>query len=81
MTEAPERPRIKRHTVSELDGTQQGGLAFVVALLGGMVLAAALAPGALTSFWVWVVLLMLAAACARGTQQLFARVEQEDVTQ
>ena len=49
----PDRKPIKRHTVSDLDGTQQGGLAFVIALLAGMITAAALAPGALTSFWVW----------------------------
>ena len=77
MTDTDRKP-IKRHTVSDLDGTQQGGLAFVIALLAGMIAAAALAPGALTSFWVWCVLLMLAMATARGVQQLFARDVPED---
>jgi len=72
------RKPIKRHTVSDLDGTQQGGLAFVIAMLGGMIVAAALAPGALTSFWVWCALLMVAVVTARGVQQLFARDIPED---
>lgn len=81
MTETADRKPIKRHTVSDLDGMQQGGLAFVVAMLGGMIVAAALVPGALTSFWVWFALLMLAAAVARGVQHLFAREAPEDVQQ
>lgn len=72
------RHKIKRHTVSDLDGMQQGGLVFVIALMGGMIVAAALAPGALTSFWVWFALLMLSAAIAKGAQQLFARDTMED---
>lgn len=70
-----ERPvlKVKRHTVSELDGTQQGGLVFVIGLIGGMIVAATLAPGALTSFWVWFGILMLASACAKSAQQFFAR--------
>ena len=78
--EAPERPKIKRHVVSDLDGTQQGGLVFVIALIGGMIAAAALAPGALTSFWVWFALIMMAIACAKGAQQLFARDTTEEET-
>lgn len=78
MTEFTEPQKIKRHTVSDLDGTQQGGLAFVIALLAGMIAAAALAPGGLTSFWVWFALLMLAAVIASGTQGLFAREPVED---
>ncbi|WP_299294875.1 hypothetical protein [uncultured Tateyamaria sp.] len=74
------RKPIKRHTVSDLDGTQQGGLAFVIAMLGGMIVAAMLAPGALTSFWVWCALLLAAAAIARGIQQVFARDMPEDDT-
>ena len=73
-----EKPKIKRHVVSDLDGTQQGGLVFVIALIGGMIVAATLAPGALTSFWVWFALLMLSAAVAKGAQQLFARETVED---
>ncbi|WP_157598675.1 hypothetical protein [Tateyamaria omphalii] len=68
-----ERKPIKRHTVSDLDGTQQGGLAFLVAVLGGMIAAASLAPGALTSFWVWCALLFMAITVGMGFQQLFAR--------
>ncbi|WP_299596736.1 hypothetical protein [uncultured Tateyamaria sp.] len=71
--------RIKRHVVSNLDGTQQGGLAFVITVIGGMIVAASLAPGALTSFWVWLALLMLSVAVAMGTQRLFARATSEDV--
>ncbi|WP_299699713.1 hypothetical protein [uncultured Tateyamaria sp.] len=73
--------RIKRHVASNLDGTQQGGLAFVIAVIGGMIAAASLAPGALTSFWVWFALLMLAIATAKGTQRLFARDAVEDAEQ
>lgn len=73
-----EPKRIKRHTVSDLDGTQQGGLVFVIALIGGMIAAATLAPGALTSFWVWFALLMLSVATAKGAQQFFVREILED---
>ena len=75
-----EKPKIKRHTVSDLDGTQQGGLAFVIAAIVGMIAAATLAPGALTSFWVWFALLMLAVAVALGVQRLFAVGTEEDDT-
>jgi len=78
MTDASEPRQIKRHTVSDLDGTQQGGLAFVIALIGGMVAAASLAPGALTSFWVWFALIMMAIAVAAGAQRLFARATVEN---
>ena len=78
MTEATERKPIKRHTVSDLDGTQQGGLAFVIAVIGGMIAAASLAPGALASFWVWCVLLFMAITVGVGVQQLFAQETVED---
>ncbi|MEX0309420.1 MAG: hypothetical protein AB3N17_04155 [Tateyamaria sp.] len=80
MTDAPDRKPIKRHTVSDQDGTQQGGLAFLIALFAGMMLAASFAPGALTSFWVWFALLMMSIAVAMGVQQVFARetVEQTE---
>ena len=77
---AAEQPGIKRHTVSDRDGTQQGGLAFVIAVIGGMIAAASLAPGALTSFWVWFALLMLAVAVSAGVQQLFNADPKEDET-
>ena len=73
----PKDRKIKRPVVSDLDGTQQGGLAFCVSLIGGSVAAAALAPGSLTSFWVWFSLLMLSIAVALGTQKLFAEVAEE----
>ena len=75
--EYSEDRKIKRPVVSDLDGTQQGGLAFCVSLIGGSVAAAALAPGSLTSFWVWFSLLMLSTAVALGTQRLFAEVAEE----
>lgn len=78
MTETAEHKPIKRHTVSDMDGTQQGGLVFVIAVLGGMIAAAVLAPGALTSFWVWCALLMMSVAVALGVQRLFARETPED---
>ena len=78
MTETMQRKPIKRHTVSELDGTQVDGLAVVIALLGGMVIAATLVPGALTSFWVWVALLIFAVTVALSAQQVFGRTEHED---
>ena len=73
----PKDRKLKRPVVSDLDGTQQGGLAFCVSLIGGSVAAAALAPGSLTSFWVWFSLLMLSTAVALGTQKLFAEVAEE----
>ncbi|MEM8653858.1 MAG: hypothetical protein AAGF36_03870 [Pseudomonadota bacterium] len=72
MTHTDRKP-IKRHTVSDLDGTQQGGLACIIAVFAGMIAAATLAPGALTSFWVWCALLALSISIGLGTQRLFAR--------
>ena len=69
---------IKRPVVSDLDGTQQGGLAFCVALLSGSVVAASLAPGSLTSFWVWFALLTASVSIALGVQKLFAQVAEDD---
>ncbi len=63
--------------VPDLDGTQQGGLAFCVSVIGGAVLAVSVVPGALTSFWVWFTLLMSSTAIALGTQKLFATVTKE----
>ncbi|WP_415920622.1 hypothetical protein [Tateyamaria sp. SN6-1] len=80
MTDTAERKPIKRHTVSDFDGTQQGGLAFVIAAIFGMIAAAVLAPGALTSFWVWFALLMVAVAVASAAQRLFAEPQEEDDT-
>lgn len=56
MTE--ERPtRFDHLRRKEADGTHEGGLAALVAGLGGVVTTAALIPGALTSFWVWMLIL------------------------
>ena len=76
MTDTDRKP-IKRHTVSDQDGTQQGGLACIIAVFVGMITAATLAPGALTSFWVWFALLMMAVGIAVGVQQIFERREVE----
>jgi hypothetical protein len=73
-----DKRKITRPVVSDLDGTQQGGLAFCVSVIGGAVLAASVAPGALTSFWVWFALLMSSTAIALGTQRLFAQISEED---
>ena len=78
MRESDTRMPIKRHTVSDLDGTQQGGLAFAIAVFAGMIAAATLAPGALASFWVWCALLMMAITVGMGVQRLFARETVDD---
>ncbi|MBY5932499.1 hypothetical protein KUV51_05760 [Tateyamaria omphalii] len=78
MNDLTEAKKIKRHTVSDADGTQQGGLAFVIAVIGGMIAAASFAPGALTSFWVWCVLLMMSITVGLGVQHLFAHETAED---
>ena len=61
--------------MDDLRATLNGSRGIVV---GGSVAAAALAPGALTSFWVWFSLLMLSTAIALGTQKLFARPSEEE---
>ena len=66
-------PRIKRPVVSDLDGTREGGLAFCIALILGMIVAAVVYPGALTSFVVWFVLILMAVSVAAGTKRFFAR--------
>lgn len=69
----PERRRIKRPVVSDEDGTREGGLVFPIVVIIGFVLAAIAHPAALSSFWVWFALLMLAVACAVFTKNLVAR--------
>jgi len=59
--------------VSDRDGTREGGLVFCVVLIAGMVIGAAVAPGALTSFWVWLGLLAMSIAIAVNVQMLIAR--------
>lgn len=77
QTNSNKKTAIKRPVVSDLDGTQQGGLAFCVALIAGSVIAATLAPGSLTSFWVWFALLTASVSVALGTKQLFAVTSKE----
>ncbi len=74
----PQNPKIKRHVVSDLDGTQQGGLVFCIMVLVGIIVASVAHPLALTSFWVWFAMLSMAVSVAVGVQQLFRRVEETD---
>lgn len=73
-------PVVKRPDLSREDGTQQGALVFCIALIGGMILAATIAPLALTSFWVWFTLLMLSVSLAAGVRALFADPDKETDT-
>ncbi|WP_420013937.1 hypothetical protein [Tateyamaria sp.] len=80
---APEQTKIKRHTVSDTDGTREGGLVFPIVFILGFVAAAIAHPDALTSFWVWFALLMMSVAVAVGVQKTVARLyghEDEDDT-
>lgn len=52
------------------DGTREGGLVFLVVVMIGMIVATLLYPPALTSFFVWFALLMLALSVAVGVQKL-----------
>ena len=69
-----EQPRIKRHTLSDTDGTREGGLVFPIVFILGFIAAAVAHPGALTSFWVWFALLMMAVAVSLGVQKAAARL-------
>ena len=60
--------------MSDEDGTREGGLIFPIVFILGFIAASMVHPGALSSFWVWFVLLMLSAAVAVGTQQAVARL-------
>ena len=51
------------------DGTREGGLVFLVVVMIGMIIATILYPPALTSFFVWFALLMLAISVAVGVQK------------
>lgn len=59
--------------MSDLDGTREGGLVFPIVFIIGFIGASLVHPAALASFWVWFVLLMMAAAMAAGTQRAVAR--------
>ena len=52
------------------DGTREAGLVFLVVVIAGMIVATILYPPALTSFFVWFALLMLALSIALGVQKL-----------
>lgn len=80
MHSEPPKTKIKRHTVSDLDGTQQGGLVFCIVVLAGMIGATVAHPAALTSFWVWFILLMMAVSIALGIARLFGRPHDGDET-
>lgn len=69
-TQDTQAPRIKRHTVSDRDGTREGGLVFCITVMCGMIAASVLHPLALTSFWVWVGLLSMAVGVAVSVQKL-----------
>ncbi|MEM6482748.1 MAG: hypothetical protein AAF681_12945 [Pseudomonadota bacterium] len=65
---------LKRHSVSDEDGTREGGLVFPIVFILGFIAASLVHPVALSSFWVWFVLLMLSAAVAAGVQRAVARL-------
>lgn len=52
------------------DGTREGGLVFLVVVILGMIVATIVYPPALTSFFVWFALLMLAVSIAVAVQRL-----------
>ncbi len=72
-TSAAERRKITRPVVSDQDGTREAGLVFPIAVILAIVVASFAHPMALTSFWVWVALLMLAVALSAATQRMVAR--------
>ena len=66
------RRNFKRPVMSDADGTREGGLVFVIVFLVGFIAASVAHPAALTSFWVWFVLLMMCVAIAVGVQKIAA---------
>ncbi|MGR3436854.1 MAG: hypothetical protein ACU0CO_18525 [Shimia sp.] len=73
MTDFPRRPVVERPVVSDLDGTREGGLAFVIALVGGMIAAVSVHPAALASMVVWVGLLAMAIGVMASVTRMFDR--------
>ena len=73
MSGDTETKSIRRPVVSDMDGTRDGGLVFCLCVIGGMIGTASLMPAALTSFWVWFVLLITAVGIAVNVQRLIAR--------
>ncbi|MEL6449807.1 MAG: hypothetical protein AAFQ19_00995 [Pseudomonadota bacterium] len=72
--DAAQKAKIKRHTVSDADGTREGGLIFVIVFILGFIAATVSHPAAITSFWVWCVLITMAMVVAVGAQKAIARL-------
>lgn len=64
--------RFQGRVTTEQDGTRDGGLVVCIAVIGGMIFAAMVSPGALASFWVWVGILCMAIGCGVSVQRLVA---------
>ena len=67
------RRKIKRHVVSDADGTREGGLVFVIIFIVGFIAATVVHPAAVTSFWVWFFLIVMSIGVAVGVQKGVAR--------
>jgi len=52
------------------DGAREGALGFLVTFLSGFVIGAALIPGGLTMFWVWMLILTGSMAGGAAIQAL-----------
>jgi hypothetical protein len=66
-----DRPTQFDHlTRGDEDGSREGALGFLVTFLGGFVAGAALVPGGLTMFWVWMLILTASMAGGAATQAL-----------
>ena len=61
--------KIKRPVISDTDGMREGALTFPIVLILGFISASVAHPGALSSFWVWFVLLMMSVCVAQGVQR------------
>ena len=74
-----QRRKIRRPQMSDADGTREGGLVFVIVFIVGFIAATVAHPAAVTSFWVWFLLLTMCAAIAVGVQKgaahLYGHVE------
>lgn len=64
--------RLRRPVVSDEDGTREGGLAFSIAFIMAFIAASAAHPQALSSFWVWFVMISMAISVAVGVQRAMA---------
>ncbi len=66
--------RLKQPRMSDADGTREGGLVFVIVFIVGFIAATVAHPAAITSFWVWFVLLMMCVVIAVAVQKTAARL-------